>query len=53
MDIQLSCSEQIKEKIHRIITKPSINVSEDAKIVMVERGFEIPRGKLAIVFESC
>lgn len=51
MDIQLICSEQIKEKIHRIITKPSINVSEDAKIVMVERGFEIPRGKLAIVFD--
>lgn len=52
MDIQLCCSEQIKEKIYRIIAKTEINFSVDAKIVMVERGFEMPPGKLAIVFDS-
>ena len=51
MDIQLSCSKQIKEKIHRVISKSGINVSENARLVMVERGFEIPLGKLAIVFD--
>jgi len=51
MDIQISCSEQMKEKIHRTVTKLGANVSENAKIVMVERGFEMPPGKLAIVFD--
>jgi len=51
MDIQLYCSEQIKEKIIRIIAKSESNISVDAKIVLVERGFEMPPEKLAIVFD--
>jgi len=51
MDIQLFCSEQIKEKMNRVFAKSGINLSADAKIVLVERGFEIPPEKLAIVFD--
>ena len=51
MDIQLYCSEQMKEKMNRIFAKSGINISVDAKIVLVERGFEIPPEKLVIVFD--
>jgi DNA-binding LytR/AlgR family response regulator len=51
MDIQLSCSEQIREKIHKTMTKAGISISENARIALVERGFEMPPGKLAIVFD--
>ncbi|MDD3168795.1 MAG: LytTR family DNA-binding domain-containing protein [Eubacteriales bacterium] len=51
MDIQLFCSEQIKEKINRVLAKSGINLSDDAKIVLVERGFEIPPEKLAVIFD--
>jgi hypothetical protein len=49
MDIQLLCSELIQKSICRIITKSEINISADAKIVLVERGFDKPPGKLAVV----
>lgn len=51
MEIQLRCSELISEKIHRIIAKTEITISVDAKIALVERGFEIPPGTLAIIFD--
>ncbi len=51
MDIQLFCSAQIKEKMSRIFSKSGINLSDDAKIILVERGFEIPPEKLVIIFD--
>lgn len=51
MDIQLFCSEQIKEKMNQVLAKSGINLSDDAKIALVERGFEIPPEKLAIIFD--
>lgn len=51
MEVQLFCSEQIKEKLNRVFSKSGINISADAKIVLVERGFELPPEKLAVVFD--
>lgn len=51
MEVQLCCSEQIKEKMNRVFTKSGICISADAKIVLVERGFELPSDKLAVVFD--
>ncbi|MCX7745832.1 MAG: LytTR family transcriptional regulator [Clostridia bacterium] len=44
--------EQIKEKLNKLITKSEINVVDDAKIVMVEQGFEMQQGKINVVFAS-
>ncbi len=51
MDVQLSCSEQITEKLTRIFSKSGVNISADAKIVLVERGFALPPEKLSVVFD--
>jgi two-component system response regulator LytT len=52
MDIQLLCSDTVKEKISRTLAKTDIHLAEEAKIVMVERGFAVPAEKIAVVFES-
>lgn len=46
------CSEQIKEKMNRILVKSGINLSDDAQIILIERGLEIPAEKLVVVFDS-
>lgn len=51
MDIQLNCSEELVEKIHRLTNKSEISISDNARIALVERGFQVPSGKVAIVFD--
>ena len=51
MEIQLICSDQIKEKIIRQASTSGFDIVSDAKIVLVERGHDTPPGKLAVVFD--
>jgi DNA-binding LytR/AlgR family response regulator len=52
MDIQLHCSALTREKINRLIDKSELSVTPDADVALVERGFEMPAGILAIVFDT-
>lgn len=52
MEVQLICSDSMKEKINRILLKTQMHIDVDAKIALVERGFALPSGKIAIVFDQ-
>jgi two-component system response regulator LytT len=41
----------MKEKLTRILSKTQIHIVDDAKTALVERGCELPSGKLAVVFD--
>ena len=51
MDIQLVCSDSMKEKMDRVLSRAQINVVVDAKIALVESGCELPTGRIAVVFD--
>lgn len=51
MDIQLICSDSMKEKMYRILSKAQIKIVDGAGIALVERGCELPSGRIAVVFD--
>lgn len=51
MDIQINCSEVLEEKLIKQLSNIGINVVANAKLVLVEMGFELPKGKICISFE--
>lgn len=50
MDIGLSCSETLKNKLQEIAAGRDIRFVDDARFVLVEAGFPQPPGKVCIVF---
>lgn len=45
------CSDSMKEKMDRVLSRAQINVVVDAKIALVESGCELPTGRIAVVFD--
>ncbi len=52
MDINLICSNKVSEKILKLIKNTDIVIEKDASIILVEQGYDMPKGKISIVFEA-
>ncbi|HCU07842.1 MAG TPA: LytTR family transcriptional regulator [Clostridiales bacterium] len=50
--VQLVCSDKIYEKLSRELLKRQIDIVSDSSLVLVERGYDIPDGKISIVFDA-
>lgn len=51
MKVQLCCSKQVEERLNRLLLNEGISVGEDSQVVLLEKGYTLPEGKLGIVFE--
>ncbi len=51
MDIQINSSDPVKDKINKLIRNTSINMTKDAKVILVERGYDTEENKICIVFD--
>ncbi len=49
--VQILGSDKVYEKLKQELSKYQIEVVEDSDLVLVERGYDIPGGKLAVVFD--
>jgi len=52
MDIQITSSSGVEDKLHKLVRKSSVKIVEDAKVVLVERGYEMQDNKISIVFDA-
>lgn len=52
MNVQVFCSYSVKDKILKKLSQSDIMVSENAKVALVEKGLELPVGKVSIVFDA-
>ena len=52
MNIQILCSDAVREKLIKCTRKTSINITDDAKVALVERGYPLEDGKISIVFDG-
>lgn len=50
--VELVCSNRIYEKLERELAKYGIEISAEGGWALVERGYELPREKLCIVFDG-
>lgn len=50
--VQLLCSAKVCEKLKQELSKHRIEIQPDSDWVLVERGYDLPDGKLCIVFEA-
>ncbi|MFD2701055.1 LytTR family DNA-binding domain-containing protein [Paenibacillus shunpengii] len=50
--VQLICSDKVRDKLRQELIKYQIEVSQDSSIVLVERGHDLPKEKLSIVFDA-
>lgn len=50
--VQILGSGKVYQKLKQELSKYQIEVVEDSNLVLVERGYEIPGGKLAVVFDA-
>lgn len=48
----LICSDNLKGILHELLKARSITVDDRANVYIVEAGFELPCGKIAIVFDT-
>lgn len=51
MEMDLICSENIRRILEEILTNRKIKISEDAKVCIIEKGFDLEAGKLGIYFD--
>lgn len=51
MDIELTCSENIRRILEEILTNRKIKVSKNSKICIIEKGFDLEEGKIGIYFD--
>lgn len=52
MDIELNCSETLRDKLEELVAGRDIHVVDDAMVVLVEAGFYQPSDKICIVFQA-
>lgn len=50
--VQLLCSNKVQEKLKQELTKYQIENEQESDLVLVETGYEIPSGRLCIVFDA-
>jgi len=50
--VQLLCSNKVQEKLQQELSKYEIEIHEDGEPVLVEQGYDLPSGKLSIVFDA-
>ncbi len=50
--VQLLCSHKVYEKLKQELSKYQIEVEPDGEWVLVEHGYDIPHGKLSVVFDA-
>lgn len=50
--IQILCSNKVYEKLKHELSKYQIDIKQDSNLVVVERGYDVPIGKLAIIFDA-
>ncbi|MCG7213228.1 LytTR family DNA-binding domain-containing protein [Paenibacillus mucilaginosus] len=52
MMVQLLCSDKVYEKLKQELTKYQIEIEQDSDWVLVEKGYDLPEGKLSVVFDA-
>lgn len=52
MQIELNCAAPLRRVITELLAARGLAVAAEANVVLLERGGELPEGKLAVVFES-
>ncbi|OMF26272.1 histidine kinase [Paenibacillus sp. FSL H8-0548] len=50
--VQLLCSTKVYEKLKQELSKYQIEIKQDSELVLVEKGYDIPSGKLSVVFDA-
>ncbi|UHA75990.1 LytTR family transcriptional regulator DNA-binding domain-containing protein [Paenibacillus sp. 481] len=50
--VQLLCSNKVYEKLKQELSKYQIEIMQDSDLVLVENGYDIPSGKLIVVFDA-
>jgi len=50
--VQLICSDKVYEKLSRELLKRQIDIVSESSLTLIERGFDIPEGKISIVFDA-
>lgn len=50
--VQLLCSNKVYEKLKKELSKYQIEIKPDSSLVLVENGYDIPDGKLSVVFDG-
>ncbi len=50
--VQLLCSNKVHEKLRQELSKYQIDIKEDSELVLVEHGYDLPSGKLSVVFDA-
>ena len=50
--VQILGSGKVYEKLKQELSKYQIEILEESNLVLVERGYDIPAGKLAVVFDA-
>ncbi|MBH5319426.1 LytTR family transcriptional regulator DNA-binding domain-containing protein [Paenibacillus sp. GSMTC-2017] len=50
--VQLLCSHKVYDKLKHELAKYQIEIKDDSDLVLVEEGYDIPSGKLSVVFDA-
>jgi two-component system response regulator LytT len=50
--VQIVCSDRVYDKLKQELLRYQIEILSDCAIVLVERGYDVPSEKLAIVFDA-
>lgn len=51
MEVNLICSKHLKMVIEEILLNRNIKVNNEAHVCIIEKGFELEKGKIGILFE--
>lgn len=51
MEMDLICSKNLERIIGEILSNRKITISKDSKVCIIERGFELEKGKIGIYFD--
>lgn len=50
--VQLLCSNKVYDKLKQELSKYQIEINPDSDLALVERGYDMPSGKLGVVFDA-
>jgi two-component system LytT family response regulator len=51
MEVELICSENLRRMLEEILINRKIEISEDADVCIIEKGFDLKAGKIGIYFD--
>lgn len=51
MEVDLICCENFKKMLEEILTNRKIKINEDANVCIIQKGFDLKRGKIGIYFD--